>query len=42
MGLAHGLALARPVAADCVLCYDDVQLDESDPALALRRQMEPA
>ena len=41
IGLAHSLALIRPVAANQALCYDDVQLDISDPALLLRRQMEP-
>ena len=42
IGLAHGLKLTRPIAADRSLCYDDVELDTADPALALRRKMSPA
>jgi len=42
IGLAHGVALTRPVAAGAVLSWADVALDEADEALAVRREMERA
>jgi predicted homoserine dehydrogenase-like protein len=39
IGLAHGIPLTRPVQAGAILTEDDVALDGSAPALALRRQM---
>ena len=39
IGLAHGLKLVRTVRAGEILSYDDVELDEAHPAVALRRQM---
>ncbi len=42
MGLAHGLALERPVAAGEVLRWDDVRIDPADAAYRARREMEAA
>ncbi len=40
LGLAHGVTLRRPVAQGQMLCWDDVAIDETMPALRLRREME--
>lgn len=40
IGLAHGVALTRPVAAGAVLRWQDVEIDASIPAVRLRREME--
>jgi predicted homoserine dehydrogenase-like protein len=40
LGLAHRLALKRPVRQGQPLCWDDVTLDTASPALRLRREME--
>ena len=40
LGLAHGVTLRRPLAAGEVLRWDDVKVDETDQAVALRREME--
>jgi len=42
IGLAHGVRLRKPVAKDQVLTWDDVAIDETDPAVAFRREMEAA
>ncbi len=42
LGLAHGVRLRRAVAADEALKWTDVEIDEADPAVAFRRQMEAA
>ncbi len=40
IGLAHNVKLKRPVAKDCVVSFDDVQLDRDLDVVALRREME--
>ena len=40
IGLAHGMRLARPVAAGHVVCWDDLGTPPESVALALRREME--
>ena len=40
IGLAHGLALRRPVRAGEIVRGSDVTLDETDPVVRLRRAME--
>lgn len=40
IGLAHGITLRKSVARDTVLTWDDVALDETDPTLRFRREME--
>ena len=40
LGLAQGVELLRAVAAGEVLRWDDVTIDEADPAVTLRRAME--
>jgi predicted homoserine dehydrogenase-like protein len=40
LALAHGAKLARPVRAGKTLTWGDVTLDESLPALKIRREME--
>ncbi len=40
LGLAGDITLTRPVAADQILTYDDVQLDEGLAAVRLRREVE--
>ena len=40
LGLAHGVTLRRPLAAGAILRWDDVTVDETDQAVALRRAME--
>jgi predicted homoserine dehydrogenase-like protein len=40
IGLAHGMALRRPVSAGAVVRWSDVAADESDPAVRVRREME--
>ena len=42
LGLAHGVRLRRDLPEDAVLTYDDVVLDQADPALRFRREMEAA
>jgi predicted homoserine dehydrogenase-like protein len=42
IGLAHRVALTRPVAAGAVVGWDDVALDASTGAAAMRREMERA
>ncbi len=40
LGLAQGIALKHAVAEGAVLSWDDVAVDERDPAVACRREME--
>ncbi len=40
LGLAQGIALARPVAEGAALSWDDVVIDADDPAVTFRRKME--
>jgi predicted homoserine dehydrogenase-like protein len=40
IGLAHGVRLARPVAAGAVVHWDDVTSAPDSEALRLRREME--
>lgn len=40
LGLAHNVALKRPVLAGRPLHWDDVAIDPSDPAVMVRREME--
>lgn len=40
IGLAHGITLRKSVARDQVLTWEDVVLDEGDPTLRFRREME--
>ncbi|WP_407519131.1 NAD(P)H-dependent oxidoreductase [Methylobacterium oryzisoli] len=40
IGLAHGLVLARPVAAGSPVSWEDVASAPDDPAVAFRREME--
>ncbi len=40
LGLAHKLRLKRAVAAGQPVRWDDVEIDESQPAVAFRREME--
>jgi predicted homoserine dehydrogenase-like protein len=40
MGLAHGCRLRNDVAEGAVLRWEDVEVDESTPAVALRRELE--
>ncbi len=40
LGLAHGVALRRAVAANAAVRWDDVALDGRDDAVAFRREME--
>jgi predicted homoserine dehydrogenase-like protein len=40
IGLAHGVRLRRAVAAGETVRWDDVEVDESRPAVATRRAME--
>ena len=40
LGLAHGARLTRPIRSGQTLAWDDVALDETLPALKLRREME--
>ncbi len=42
LGLAHGVVLKRAVAANMPVHWDDVAIDESQPAVAFRRAMERA
>ncbi|MDW4498739.1 Gfo/Idh/MocA family oxidoreductase [Sulfitobacter sp. D35] len=39
IGLAHGIPLARDVAAGAVLCFDDVKIDAADAVTAHYRQL---
>jgi predicted homoserine dehydrogenase-like protein len=41
IGLAHGMALRRPVAAGAPLSGADVDLDEADPVVRLRQTLVP-
>ena len=40
LGLAHGVRLRHDVPAGATLRYADVELDESLPAVRMRRQLE--
>ena len=40
IGLAHGVALLKPVAAGAALCWSDVAADEAADAVRFRRGME--
>ena len=40
LGLAHQLKLVRPVAKDQLLTWSDVAVDENQPAVKARREME--
>jgi predicted homoserine dehydrogenase-like protein len=40
IGLASGVAVARPVTKDGILTYDDVRLEEGGAVLAMRRELE--
>jgi predicted homoserine dehydrogenase-like protein len=40
LGLAHSVALVRPVAKDQLVTWDDVAIDTASPACRLRREME--
>ncbi|NIA68253.1 flagellar biosynthesis protein FlgA [Pelagibius litoralis] len=40
LGLAQGVKLARPVAEDAALSWDDVAIDSADATVACRREME--
>jgi predicted homoserine dehydrogenase-like protein len=40
LGLAHGMRLAQPVAAGQMLRWSDVEVDESQLAIAFRRELE--
>lgn len=40
LGLAHGVRLKRPVAADTVITWADVEIDTSTRAFELRKQLE--
>lgn len=42
IGLAHGLALRRPVVAGCTVRWDDVAFDAADEVIRFRRDMERA
>jgi predicted homoserine dehydrogenase-like protein len=42
LGLAHHVRLQQPVAAGQVVRWSDVEIDESMPAVAFRREMEAA
>ena len=40
LGLAHGVKLTKPVAAGRPVRWADVSIDETQPAVAFRREME--
>jgi len=40
IGLAHGVRLKRDLAADGIVCWEDVAIDESLPVVRARREME--
>lgn len=40
LGLAHGVTLRRPLAAGAIVRWEDVTVDRTDQAVALRRAME--
>lgn len=40
LGLAHGVRLTRPIGCGQMLCWSDVEVDESLPAVAFRRELE--
>jgi predicted homoserine dehydrogenase-like protein len=40
IGLAHGVRLARDVAANRPVRWDDVEIPHDDPAVAMRREMQ--
>ena len=40
LGLAHKVRLARPVTAGQAVRWDDVEIDEDQPAVRVRREME--
>jgi predicted homoserine dehydrogenase-like protein len=40
LGLAHGVKLRRPVGKDETVSWDDVEIDETQPVVRLRRRLE--
>lgn len=40
LGLATNIRVVRPVARDTILTYDDVEIDGTQPAVRLRREIE--
>ncbi|MGA0404147.1 MAG: flagellar biosynthesis protein FlgA, partial [bacterium] len=40
IGLAHRMALRRPVARGQIVTWEDVAIDQQDSAVAFRREME--
>lgn len=42
LGLAHGIKVVRPVKQGATLCWDDVAVDTTTMAYAVRRDMESA
>jgi predicted homoserine dehydrogenase-like protein len=42
LGLASSVALKRDIAEGAQLTWDDVAIDETDPAVRIRREMEAA
>ena len=40
LGLGHGVKLKRRIAANGIVCWDDVEIDAADGAVAFRREME--
>jgi predicted homoserine dehydrogenase-like protein len=40
IGLAHNISLKNPVCAGGTVCWSDVKIDETDPVVRLRREME--
>ena len=40
IGLAHGITVVRNIDAGEVLCWSDVNIDETNDALRVRREME--
>jgi predicted homoserine dehydrogenase-like protein len=42
IGLAHGIALRRPVARGALVTFDDVETPPESEALILRRELRPA
>ena len=40
IGLAHGVRLQSPVPAGAFVRWDDVEVDDSDPVVRLRRELE--
>jgi predicted homoserine dehydrogenase-like protein len=40
LGLAHGVRLRRAVGKDETISWDDVEIDETQPVVRLRRRLE--